>query len=161
MAGSDDGATVHFDIWVCRGRLCSAAGSARVAEAFTSSSAAWSRVTVRLGGCYGLCELGPNVVVRRRPATEAPTSVDDDRLSLAGGPHETVYCGVAVADVADVLASHLTDDAPLVRLTRAVREQELQPRTPIEERIRALRAARSRREQAGVDDGDRNDDEAG
>jgi (2Fe-2S) ferredoxin len=144
MAGSDDGASVHFDVWVCRGRLCSAAGSARVAEAFTSSSATSSRVTVRCGGCYGLCELGPNVVVRRRPATEVPTSVDDDRLSLTGGPHETVYCGVAVDDAEDVLASHLTDDAPLVRLTRAVQEQVRRPRTPIEERIRALRAARLR-----------------
>jgi len=161
MAGSGDGAAVHFDVWVCRGRLCSAAGSARVAEAFTSSSAASPQVTVRRGGCYGLCELGPNVVVRRRTAAQAPTSVDDDRPSLAGGAHETVYCGVGVADVDDVLASHLTHDAPLVRLTRAVRERELLPRTPIEERMRALRAERARREQAAVDADGRSDDEAG
>jgi (2Fe-2S) ferredoxin len=161
MAGSEDGAAVRFDVWVCRGRLCSAAGSARVVEAFTLSSAASPRVTVQRGGCYGLCELGPNVVVRRRPAAQAPTSIDDDRLSLAGGADETVYCGVAVADVAEVLGSHLTHDAPLVRLSRAVREKELVPRTPIEERIRALRAARAKQEQAGVDDADSSDDEAG
>lgn len=161
MAGSDDGEAVHFDVWVCRGRLCSAAGSARVAEAFTSSSASSPQVTVRRGGCYGLCELGPNAVVRRRRASAPSTAVDDDRLSLAGGADETVYCGVAVDDVDAVLSSHLEHDAPLVRLTRAVRERELLPRTPIEERMRALRAARARREQAAVDAEDRSDDEAG
>ena len=82
-------------------------------------------------------------------------------MSLAGGADETVYCGVAVADVAEVLGSHLTHDAPLLRLSRAVREKELVPRTPIEERIRALRAARAKQEQAGVDDADSSDDEAG
>jgi (2Fe-2S) ferredoxin len=159
MAGSDDDGAVHFDVWVCRGRLCSAAGSARVAEAFNSSSS--SRVTVLRGGCYGLCELGPNVVVRRRRATAPSTAAVDDRLSLAGGADETVYCGVAADDVDAVLASHLEHDAPLVRLTRAVRERELLPRTPIEERMRALRAERARREQAAVDVADRSDDEAG
>lgn len=160
MAGSGDGEAVHFDVWVCRGRLCSAAGSARVAEAFTLSSSSSSRVTVRRGGCYGLCELGPNVVVRRRRASAPPTSADDDRLSLAGGAEETVYSGVAACDVDAVLSSHLDNDAPLVRLTRAVRERELLPRTPIEERMRALRAERAWREQAAVDAADRSDDEA-
>ena len=51
---------VCFDVWVCRGRVCSANGSEGVADAFDTAVAGTSRVRVLRGGCYGLCELGPN-----------------------------------------------------------------------------------------------------
>lgn len=146
---------VRFDVWVCRGRLCSAGGSARLFDACVASSSSRPDVAVLRGGCYGLCEVGPNVVVRRRrgaaPVGQSePRPGDpegDDRLSLTGGADEHVYCGVAVDDVEALLDAHLNRDEPLVRLTRAVREREMVPRTPIEERIRALRASRARRDE--------------
>ena len=101
---------------------------------------------MQAGGCYGLCELGPNVVVRRRPRGESVKAEFSDRLSLTGGPEETVYCGVRVDDVDGILAAHLEHDAPLTPLTRAVREREQAPRTLVEDRIRRLRAARAQAE---------------
>jgi len=145
---------VRFDVWVCRGRVCSANGSAAVADAFQQAVSAPSSsspsVRVLRGGCFGLCELGPNVVVRRfaAEATSGRTrDIEADRLTLSGADNEVVYCGVAPVDAGDVIAAHVVDDAPLLRLTRAVRQHELEPRTPIERRMRDLRVARARRGQ--------------
>lgn len=147
---------VRFDVWVCRGRVCSANGSAAVFDAFQQAVAASSSspspspsVRVLRGGCYGLCELGPNVVVRRFEGEVATGSrdTDADRLTLSGGDNEVVYCGVAPGDAGDVVSAHVIDGAPLIRLTRAVRQHELEPRTPIERRMRDLRVARARRGQ--------------
>ena len=140
---------VCFDVWVCRGRVCSANGSEGVADAFDTAVAGTSRVRVLRGGCYGLCELGPNVVVRRFVDGDAAagSTADVDRLTLSGADNEVVYCGVAVSDAAAVIAAHVVQDTPLLRLTRAVRQQELEPRTPIERRMRDLRVARERRGQ--------------
>jgi len=141
----------HFDLWVCRGRMCTANGSNGLAAAFDAAVVDEPCVTVLRGGCYGLCDLGPNVVVRRHVADAAvDRSVVEhsaaDRLTLTGADNESVYCGVDVADVVDVVHAHVVDDSPLVRLERAVREQELAPTTEIERRMRALRAMRDKRE---------------
>lgn len=132
----------HFDVWVCHGRLCTANGSDVVAVA--AAAAASSCVTVLRGGCYGLCDLGPNVVVRRFVDDHRdPAQVAADRLSLTHTANEHVYCGVDAGDVEAIVSSHVVDDAPLVRLTRAVRERELAPKSPVEERMRALRERRN------------------
>jgi (2Fe-2S) ferredoxin len=140
---------VRFDVWVCRGRVCSANGSERVAHAFEAAVVATPGARLLSGGCYGLCELGPNVVVRR--LVDGDAEVDNpmaaDRLSLSGADNEVVYCGVAASDAAAVIAAHVIEDTPLVRLTRAVRQGEIEPRTPIERRMRDLRVARERRGQ--------------
>lgn len=132
----------HFDLWVCRGRLCTANGSDVVTAA--AQGAAPSRVTVLRGGCYGLCDLGPNVVVRRFvDGARDPAQQEADRLSLTNAANEHVYCGVAVSDIAAIVSAHVDDDAPVIRLSRAVRERELAPKSPIEERMRALRGRRN------------------
>jgi (2Fe-2S) ferredoxin len=147
---------VRFEMWVCRGRVCSANGSAAVGDAFqqavSSASSLSSSVRVLRGGCYGLCELGPNVVVRRfggegATGSAAAGDTDADRLTLSGADNEVVYCGVAPGDAGDVVNAHVVADAPLIRLTRSVRQHELEPRTPIERRMRDLRVARQRRGQ--------------
>jgi (2Fe-2S) ferredoxin len=162
MVGSVDDDTARYELWICRGRVCSANGSDAVAAAFGAamsssssssearslSSPALERVTLHSGGCYGLCELGPNVVVRRRRWGDQPSAEAADRLSLTEGPDETVYCVVDAADAPAIVRSHLEHDVPLAHLTRAVRECERAPRTPVEERIRRLRAERSRRDAA-------------
>lgn len=134
----------RFDVWVCRGRMCTANGSNAVADASEAAVLAAQIegvVAVLRGGCYGLCDLGPNVVVRR--FVDDSEDVAADRLSLTGAANEFVYCGVYVDDVGDVLAAHVVGDGPLVRLTRAVREVEIVPTSRIEKRMRALRDRRS------------------
>ena len=138
-----------FELWVCGGRICTANGSNAIADACEVAVAHEPRVTVLRGGCYGLCELGPNVVVRRYDDADDAVVVEHsaaDRLTLTGAENETVYCAVDVADVVDIVAAHVADDVALVRLTRAVREQELAPGTEIERRIRALRATREKQD---------------
>jgi (2Fe-2S) ferredoxin len=133
----------HFDVWVCHGRLCTANGSDVVAVA--AAAVAPACVTVLRGGCYGLCDLGPNVVVRRFVDDHRdPAQIAADRLSLTYTANEHVYCGVGAADVDAIVSAHAVHDAPLVRLTRAVRERELTPKSLVEERMRALRDRRNK-----------------
>ncbi len=132
---------VRFDVWVCQGRLCTSHGSDAVCGAVVEAAAGHDDVSVYRGGCYGLCELGPNVVVRRFEAAAA-VDTNADRLTLSHAENETVYCGVAPHDAGAVVSAHVDDDAPLVRLTRAVREKEIVPKTPIEQRMRDLRLKR-------------------
>ncbi len=97
------------------------------------------------GGCYGLCDLGANVVVRRYVGGDgngAQQRSETDRLSLTDGDNEFVSCGVTPADVPELLRSFLDDDQPLVRLSRAVKEADQPPRSTIEARMRALREKR-------------------
>ena len=93
------------------------------------------------GGCYGLCELGPNVVVRER-RDEVVADDDADRLSLTHVEGETVYCGVAPADVDRILHAHARGEASVAELTREAREAGEPAPTTVAARVRALRRRR-------------------
>lgn len=139
-SAADDG--VSFDVWVCQGRLCRSHGaddiSAACAHALMNRDD--DRARLLRGGCYGLCDLGANVVVRRYEGAREDS--DSDRLSLTDSSNEFVSCGVTAADVPELLGSFLDDDQPLVRLSRMVKEAEQPPRSTIEARMRALREKR-------------------
>jgi (2Fe-2S) ferredoxin len=126
--------------------VCASRGAADVAAAGSAAlnedPAASTRVRVLRGGCYGLCDLGPNVVVRRRRPRDPLALFDADRLSLQGGPDEHVCVAVAVDEAGPLLRAVVEHGAPPTSMLRATREPRLQPRSPVEERIRALRAAR-------------------
>ena len=128
-----------FDVWVCQGRMCTANGSDAVA-AHAAASARPERCRVLRGGCYGLCEIGPNVVVRRHP--DVAPDADADRLSLTHEANETVYSGMSPADVEVVMHSHLAYDIEVPELTRDARERELPPTSPVAAKLRALREKR-------------------
>lgn len=139
----------HLAIWVCAGRLCRSRGSDAVASATTTAAinslAGDVDVQVGRGGCYGLCDLGPNVVVRRfTSAVDAAHDAEADRLSLTNADNESVYCGVAPAEVATIVNAHVVDDEPYAPFTRGRRAHELEASSPIERRMRALREARAR-----------------
>src|SRR5205814_4774239 len=56
----------HLLVAICKSSECSARGSDRLYEEIRTAVEAarvGDRVTVRRGGCWGLCNLGPNVVV--------------------------------------------------------------------------------------------------
>lgn len=139
----DDNDGVSFDVWVCQGRMCRSNGADDVSAACMHALMSDDRARLLRGGCYGLCDLGANVVVRRYEGARADT--DADRLSLTDSSNEFVSCGVTPADVPELLRSFLDDDQPLVRLSRMVKEAEQAPRSTIEARMRALREKRRAR----------------
>lgn len=96
------------------------------------------------GGCYGLCEIGPNVVVRRHEESFPDSNVD--RLSLTEEPNETVYAGVTPAEFEAALSTHLDKDTATPALMREAREAQLPP-SPVAARLRTLRALRNKRRQ--------------
>ena len=131
-----------FDVWVCQGRMCTANGSDAVAARASAQirPETEERCRVLRGGCYGLCEIGPNVVVRRY-AGQAPDA-DADRLSLTHGGNEKVYAGITPADVDHVMHAHLAYDIEVPELTRDARERDLPAASPVAAKLRALREAR-------------------
>jgi (2Fe-2S) ferredoxin len=91
------------------------------------------------GGCFGLCELAPNAVLREWPSKKEQPDPDTDRLVLLGTPNETVYCTLKLDDVPDLVQGHLAAGQVQERLTRTAREAARPPRSKTAERIRALR----------------------
>lgn len=119
--------------------MCTANGSDAVAERLRSSPR--DGVRVLRGGCYGHCEIGPNVVVRAfRDDEELP---DDtvDRLTLTEGANETVYSGLAPDDAPMVVAAHL-EGRTIASLTRDAKLDAMPATSPVAGKIRALRARR-------------------
>lgn len=109
-----------------------------------AAGAADGRCRVLRGGCYGLCDIGPTVVVRRWPAEGELPSPDVDRLSLTDDDNETVYSGLTPADLDVVVRAHLERDAPVPELTRDAREASLPPTSVLAAKLRALRAIREK-----------------
>ena len=91
------------------------------------------------GGCYGHCEIGPNVVVRVHEGP--PPAVEDDRLNLTEAANETVYSQVSPTDVALIVQTHRAG-ATVPALTRDARLAALPPSSPVAQKIQALREKR-------------------
>jgi (2Fe-2S) ferredoxin len=150
----DRPAAPRFDLWICQGRMCTANGSdALAARAVAAAAGAGGRCRVLRGGCYGLCEIGPNAVLRRHAGPAALPDPEVDRLSLTDAANETVYSGVAPPDIDLILTSHLERDAPVPALRREAREAALPPGGPVAEKLRRLRAQRAARRGAGGSSG--------
>lgn len=123
--------------------MCTAHGADALAQrARDGASLMGERCRVLRGGCYGLCELGPNVVVRPRGNDDA-TELDVDRLSLTRQAGETVYSGVTPPDVDRILAAHGRGGPPVAELTLEAREARIPPGSEVAEKIRALRRRRT------------------
>ena len=72
------------------------------------------------GGCYGLCHLGPNVVVREERERPRDLFAQED-FQLMGWPDEVHYAEMSAEKVVRVLAEHIGEDRPVAEL-RGVRE---------------------------------------
>lgn len=122
--------------------MCTGRGADELAtRARDGAALSGGRIRVLRGGCYGLCELGPNVVVRRHDA-DAATDITSDRLSLNNDEGETVYCGIEPAHVDGIMRTHLAGVAPIAALTRAAREAALVPDGTVAAGMRRLRQRR-------------------
>lgn len=136
-------ATPHFDFWVCQGRMCQGHGADALHRALQEYGDAHDgqskRYRVLRGGCYGLCELCPNVVVRRWPSGADLPDPSVDRLNLTGAANETVYSQLDPDQLRAIAAAHLEQDQTLSTFSRAAREASSPPRSTVAERIRQLR----------------------
>ena len=127
--------------------MCTANGADAVAERIRSAvrtEGGAERVRVLRGGCYGHCEIGPNVVVRSHAADGPLPDESVDRLTLTEGANETVYSGLTPADAEVVVMAHLAGRT-VPALTRDARLEAMPAASPVAARIRALRALRAAR----------------
>lgn len=118
----------RYRLAVCKGSDCRRNGAERVfasAKAEVSRAGLGSRCEVYRGGCYGLCHLGPNVVVREDSGGKRdPLSRED--FQLTGSPGETYYGAMTPEKVAQVVAEHLREDRPVRALVGdPTREEDL------------------------------------
>lgn len=107
-----------YRLSVCKGPDCRKGGAdeifaacrERIAKAGMSS-----RCEVYRGGCYGLCHLGPNVVLREnRGVPRDPLSRED--FQLMGWEGEFHYAPMSVAKIARIVEEHVGKDRVLEEL---------------------------------------------
>lgn len=101
-----------YRVSVCKGPDCRAGGSDEVFQALRQklpASPAGARCSLGRGGCYGLCHLGPNVIVRvddGRP--KDPLSRED--FQLMGWEGEVHYGNMTTERVPALVERHLDGD---------------------------------------------------
>ncbi|NLL91522.1 MAG: NADH-quinone oxidoreductase subunit NuoF [Ruminococcaceae bacterium] len=96
-------------VMICAGTGCASSGSAKVAEAFAEAIANQGlsdEVNIVKTGCFGLCALGPIVIIH---------------------PEGTFYSMVKVDDVPEIVSEHLLKGRPVTRLLydETVKEDEI------------------------------------
>ncbi len=107
-----------YRLSVCKGADCKDNGSDAVfveANAAVKAAGLGARCEVYRGGCYGLCHLGPNVVIREATSKPLdPFSSDDFQLTFV--PGETYYWKMTSAKMALVIQEHIEGDRPVAAL---------------------------------------------
>lgn len=134
-----------FDVWVCQGRLCTAHRSDGLFEVLTEAAQELpqedqERLRVLRGGCFGLCDMAANIVVRRWASPGRRPDPGVDRLTITARKNETVYSKMEPDTALVVLHTHLDDDEPAHELTLEARQDEIPPNSKTARNIRALRA---------------------
>lgn len=105
----------RYRVAVCRGPDCRRNGADDVFAALRrllTERGVGGRCELYRGGCYGLCHVGANVVVRDsdgRPRN--PLSKED--FQLLGIPGEVHYAGVKPEEAVCIVESHIEADAPV------------------------------------------------
>ena len=92
---------IRAHVLICGGTGCTSSGSNKIQEAFVSALEAngiSEEVKIVQTGCFGLCELGPVVIVH---------------------PDGTFYSRVTPDDVAEIVSEHLLKGRPVERLVYA------------------------------------------
>src|SRR5689334_10550069 len=108
----------RYRLSVCKGPDCKKNGSDpvfRAASELVRDGGLMPRCEVYRGGCYGLCHLGPNVVVREeRGEKRDPLSRED--FQLMGWEGEAYYWAMTPAKIARVIREHIAEDRPIPEL---------------------------------------------
>ncbi len=107
-----------YRVSVCKGPDCRRSGSDRVYAALTAKigeAGLAPRCELFRGGCYGLCHLGPNVVIRENTGKPRdPLSRDDFQLIHRDG--EVHYDAMTPEKLGEVVGEHLGHDRPVEAL---------------------------------------------
>lgn len=103
---------------VCKGSECRARGADALFDELTRlTGTEGDRIRVVRGGCWGLCNLGANVVVRQGAAAEAvEKNVFGGDATFGGRVGELCYGAATVESVRRVAAEHLLGGKPVVEL---------------------------------------------
>ena len=105
----------RYRVAVCKGSDCRRGGAEAVfeeAKAAVARAGISDRCQVSRGGCYGLCHLGPNVVVREAD-NRPPDPFSRENYQLTHAPGETHYGAMSAERMARIAAEHLKDDRPV------------------------------------------------
>ncbi len=101
----------RYRLAVCKGVDCRRMGADQVAAAAreeVQKAGLAQQCEVYRGGCYGLCHLGPNVVVRPDEGKKRdPLSRED--FQLMNWPGETYYWAMTPEKIAQVISEHIRD----------------------------------------------------
>jgi (2Fe-2S) ferredoxin len=107
-----------YRVSVCKGPDCrrgGADGVFRRAQEELAKGGLVPRCELYRGGCYGLCHLGPNVVVREDVGRKRDLLSQED-FQLMGWPEETYYWAMTPDQMARVVAEHVGGDTPIPAL---------------------------------------------
>lgn len=101
-----------YRVSVCKGPDCRRNGSDAVFAEMkerVAGAGLQRQCEVYRGGCYGLCHLGANVVIREDlPRKKDPFSRED--FQLMGWPGETHYGTMTPEKVSRIVSEHLQND---------------------------------------------------
>lgn len=133
-----------FDVWVCEGRMCTANGADAIRDRANAlvdalDEDASARVRVLRGGCFGLCEMGANVVVRRWASEGRLPDPSVDRLRVTGKANEVVYSKVTPDELVRIVRCHVFEDVAASELTLRAREADVPAESATARNIRRLR----------------------
>lgn len=108
-----------YRLSVCKGPDCKGNGSDAVFQSASDALALRASLrqvcTLVRGGCYGLCHLGANVIVREDvPRPKDPFCRED--FQLMGWAGETHYGEMTPDRLGRVLSEHVLEDRPVTEL---------------------------------------------
>jgi (2Fe-2S) ferredoxin len=108
----------RYRVSVCKGMDCKADGANELfAQAKDELARRGLTASCELyrGGCYGLCHMGPNVVVREDTGRKRdPLSRED--FQLMGWEGEAYYARMTAEKLQRVIAEHLAEHRPVPEL---------------------------------------------
>ena len=107
-----------YRLAVCKGPHCKAGGADAVfaaARAAVQTQALAPRCELYRGGCYGLCHLGPNVVVREGVGRKRDALSRED-FQLMGWEEEAYYGAVTPEKIVRIVSEHVGSDARVISL---------------------------------------------
>lgn len=110
-----------YRLAVCKGPNCRQGGADQIFSAcrdLISKSGISALCEAYRAGCYGLCHLGPNVVLRENPRPKDPLSRED--FQLMGWKGEFHYPQMNAQKIARVLFEHVRDGQVPEELLRPI-----------------------------------------
>lgn len=113
------GVVKKYRLSVCKGPVCRPGGSDRVfqtAQREVASRGLSEKCQVGRGGCYGLCHLGPNVIVREEDPTRKKDPLARENYQLMGWEGECHYGFMNEERMVRVVEEHIGKDQVVTEL---------------------------------------------